>query len=343
MTEDAALFMLLKLVSDSGHIGVAEVTVKPTWSGISLRSLAASVEDIFVPMLAGADLSDAAAVRNRLDGVPENASAKTLIDNACWDLRAAAIGVPLWQLWSGKAVVPLSWAVTKQSPHAMASEAAEMVERHGFGTLKVKGGQGAQTDLAGLRAIRAAVGESVRLYVDANGAYRRDEALDYVQRMTDAGAELVEDPCALLPDEEFQALQQRCGSPVLVDFGCASRRDAALFVERGARALSLKPGRFGLSDTRTMRDLALASGCITVVGLFGESALGTLTALQLAATLPQQSLPAEVTWFLAMTEQIVKEGIHISNGAVEMPRSAGLADAIDWGKLDALAVQGGAS
>ena len=91
IVEETAQFLLLKLVSDTGHTGVAEMTIKPTWTGASLRSLAASIEDVFVPLLEKQqDLSDPALVRCQLDGIPENHAAKALIDNA-----VSTIPIPL--------------------------------------------------------------------------------------------------------------------------------------------------------------------------------------------------------------------------------------------------------
>ncbi len=37
IVEEAAPFVLLKLTSDAGDVGVAEITVKPTWCGGSWR------------------------------------------------------------------------------------------------------------------------------------------------------------------------------------------------------------------------------------------------------------------------------------------------------------------
>jgi L-alanine-DL-glutamate epimerase-like enolase superfamily enzyme len=337
IVEEAAPFVLLRLQSDSGAVGVAEITVKPTWCGVTARSLVTALEEIFLPLIAGIDLDDPVALRAVLERVPENRAAKALIENACWDLHAAARGRPLWQLWEGTRRVELSWALTRQAPAAMAAEAADMVARHGFRTLKVKGGQGFDIDLAGMREIRAAVGDAVRLYVDANGAYSAAQALDYTRTMADAGAVMVEDPCALAPDAGFRKLQQESPVPLLVDFGCGSLRDAVLFLEQGARALSIKPGRFGLSSARVMQELARRSGCAPVVGLMGESALGTLAALQLAAAIPAPPLPAEPTWFLAMTEQITTLTPEIVGGAVDLPEAASLAGLVDWRALQELA------
>jgi L-Ala-D/L-Glu epimerase len=141
---------------------------------------------------------------------------------------------------------------------------------------------------------------------------------------------MVEDPCALAPDSNFRKLQQGCPVPILVDFGCASLRDAALFIEQGARALSVKPGRFGLSNARAMQTLALDADCAPVVGLMGESALGTLAGLQFAAALPHPLLPAELTWFLAMIERITTITPTIVDGVVEVSPCASLGELIDW-------------
>jgi L-alanine-DL-glutamate epimerase-like enolase superfamily enzyme len=336
IVEDAAPFVLLRLTADNGAEGVAEITVKPTWCGVTARSLIAAIEDIFLPLLKKADLSDPAGVRQTLDGVPENHAAKALIDNACWDLYAAHNGRPLWQIWNGSPDIALSWAVTRQAPQAMAVEAADMVARYGFRTLKIKGGQGFETDIAGIRAIRRAVGDAIRFYVDANGAYPPDKATDYARAIADAGVMLLEDPCPLVPDANFRKLQDQSPLPILVDFGCTSVRDAHLFHEQGARALSIKPGRFGLSHSHAMLKLMQQNGGSAVVGLMGESALGTLAGLQFAAAVPSPLLPAELTWFLAMKEQIVGEVPLISDGSLKLSDQSSLAAMIDWSVLNSL-------
>jgi L-alanine-DL-glutamate epimerase-like enolase superfamily enzyme len=330
IVEEAAPFVLLRLTADTGESGVAEVTVKPTWGGITARSLSATIEDIFIPLVRTLDLSDPHAVRRALDRIPENLAAKALVDNACWDLHASALRRPLWSHWGGRKRVDVSWAVTRQTPQAMAEEAVAMCARHGFRTLKVKGGQGFETDIEGIRAIRAATGEGVALYVDANGAYAMEQAADYARAVADAGATVIEDPCPLIPDAAFERLRRQSPIPLLVDFGSWSVRDARLFLEHGAQALSVKPGRFGLSESRLMAEAAGRVGCGIVAGLMGESTLGTFAALQFAAALQKPMLPAELTWFLAMDERVTRWLPAIADGAVELPDIASATEIVDW-------------
>jgi L-alanine-DL-glutamate epimerase-like enolase superfamily enzyme len=122
--------------------------------------------------------------------------------------------------------------------------------------------------------------------------------------------------------------------PILVDFGCASLRDAHLFLEQVATALSVKPGRFGLTHARAMHDIAASKNCNAVAGLMGESALGTVAGLQFASTIAAPILPAELTWFMAMTEQVISEMPPIVDGSITLTESPSLAAQIDWNALE---------
>src|SRR5919201_1647598 len=226
--ERSGLFALLKLVSDAGATGIAEGTIKNTWSGVSPRALLAALEDVILPAVRDADLADDDAVYAALSRIPENRLAKALVSNACWTMRAAAQKKLLWQLLGGSAQAEVCWTVTRRPPAQMAAESAEYCERYGFRTLKVKGGQGIETDLRALAEIRRAVGEQVALYVDANAAYSREDAPEYVQQLADAGAVVAEDPSPLAPDAQFEALQREARIAILVDGSCTSVRDAQL-------------------------------------------------------------------------------------------------------------------
>jgi L-alanine-DL-glutamate epimerase-like enolase superfamily enzyme len=331
--EDHGVFVLLRLTGDDGTEGVAEATVKPTWSGVSVRSLRAVIEDLLIPALADVDVLDAEAVAAALARFPENHLAKMLMDNACWTMRAARHGRPLWDLFGGTDEVELSWTVTRAAPDRMAADAAEAVGRHGFAALKIKGGQGLQTDLAALSMIRAAVGAEVSFTVDANSAYRVDEAPDYVRAIAEAGAVVAEDPCPLRPDAAFEALVRDSTIPVLVDSPCRSLRDAVPFAERGATALSVKPGRIGFTEARKIVDMARSRGIGVCSGMYAESALGTLLSLQFSAALRSPVVPAEQSFFLGMREQVLRELPEIRNGRIKLSRSGDYSAPVDWERV----------
>lgn len=326
--ESSSDYALLKLVADDGGVGIAEGVVKPSRTGYSPRSLAVTLEEVILPRLRGVELSDAAAVRDAFKWFDGNLGARALVDNACWSMRSMAAKKPLWKQWGGKQEVDVLWIVTRQKPSLMAAEAAEMCKRHGLRTLKVKGGQGLETDLEAIAEVRAAVGPGVELSMDANRHYPAQGIGSYVRAIADAGVTVVEDPCSLTPDNDFQRLQQECSVPLLVDFACTSKEDARLFLDRGARALMAKPGRVGLSEALEIDALCAARGATVSLGMYYESALGIALSLQAAAALKSRLILPPEHFFLMLTQQVAKG--EVKDGRYRLPDEADLSMLVDW-------------
>jgi L-alanine-DL-glutamate epimerase-like enolase superfamily enzyme len=329
-SENCGDYVLLKLVADSGAVGIAEGVIKPARTGYSPRSLAVALEDVILPQLRQVNLADAKAVAAALGKVPENRLAKALVDNACWTLRAAAAGKPLWEMWGGKREVDICWMVTRQSPARMAAEAAEACGKYGVRSLKLQGGQGWDTDTRMLAEVRSAVGKGVELMVDANGSYTRDEALEYVRALAHAGVSVSEDPCPLAPDAAYSALQRDCGLALLVDLSCASADDARLYVGRGARALAAKPARIGFSEAREIDAIAAGGHARLAVAVYYESALGTLISLQQAAAVKSPRIPSSHSFFMLLKSQVTRLSPQIRGGKIELPNDADLEKFVDW-------------
>jgi L-alanine-DL-glutamate epimerase-like enolase superfamily enzyme len=330
-------FMLLRLTADDGTVGVGEVHVNPAWFGVTFRSLQVALEELFVPILTDIDLAEPQAFRKRAAAYAENRSAKALVDAALRDLANASGGVPFWTEY-GEERPEVCWTLTRQSPARMAEEAAEMVARHGFTTLKLKGGQGIDVDREGFRAIRNAVGADVRFFVDCNGHYPVEEAPRYLEMLAAEGIVAVEDPCPIRPNAAFARLQQQSALPIVLDAPCPSLREAELFCELGARAIALKLGRIGISESFAISGVARRSGCAVHVGLTMESTLGSLAALGVAKHLtdPVGWLPAETTVYLMHADRITIDPLPVTGGRVTLPAVSGLAQLVDWERVERL-------
>lgn len=334
--ESGGDFVVLKLTDTDDHVGAAEATTKAYWSGASLRTLVAALEDLFLPRFMDVDVGDLDAVIARLNRVPDNTVAKGLIASACMDLQAAAHGAPLWKQWGGASAVPLSWTVSRQSPDLMAIEAAEMVAAYGFKALKVKGGQGPALDYRAIRDIRAAAGADLDIYVDANQAYDLVTSRDYVKGLADLGVVMAEDPYAMKANEEFRAFAETSPIPILVDTPCISARDAEAFFAHGAVAVSVKPGRIGLAEARNCAAAAKRHGRAIVAGFFGESDLGSAVNAQLAASVSERgiSLPAELSFFLMMREPLLTAPLRVSGGIMHLPGTPSIGGLVDWARIE---------
>ena len=324
--ESSSDYALLKLVADDGAVGIAEGVIKATRTGYSPRSLAATMEDVLLPLLEGVDLRDAAAVAKAFSWLDGNLAGRALIDNACWAMRG----------FDAKgSEVPVTWIVTRRPPAQMAAEAADMCRRYGFRSLKLKGGQGRDTDLKVIAEVRQAIGEGIELSMDANRAYPAAGIADYVRAIADAGVAVAEDPCALAPDPQFEKLQRDCRIPLLVDFACVSRLDAELFLDRGARALMIKPGRIGLTEAMEIDRRCAARGADVSLGMFYESALGTALSLQIRLQ-SRRILPAEHAFFLLLTEQVAAG--EVKDGKYRLPAERDLSRLVDWTAVRRLAL-----
>src|SRR5690606_30729840 len=180
------------------------------------------------------------------------------------------------------------------------------------------------TDRAALRAIRSAVGQEVVLTVDANGAYPMTEALNYIGLLADEGVAVAEDPAPLTPGSSLTELVTAAALPILVDSPCVTAADARAYIAAGARALSVKPGRVGFAECAAIAELAAAAGVALRSGLYAESALGTLSSLQQAASIPSPLVPAEQSFFLLMSSQILHGPLAVSEGRLRLPAAADL-------------------
>lgn len=332
--------LLLVIETDQGIRGVGETPIRLHWHAATLKSLKVVIEEVFLPQMRELDLADENAVRTFLGGIKEHPLAKCLIDTACWDLRARAAGVALWQLLGASdPKVPISWTLTRAKPSDMAREAETAVERYGIEAFKVKTGQGFETDRTALQDIRRAAGDDVELYADSNGAHRAEDVPAMSKLLADLGVLLFEDPCSLEPNDTFRDIQNSSQLPILVDNSCRSLAEAKLFLDVGAKALSVKVMKSGISESRVISDLAKGEDARVAVGISAATALGAMNALALSASLSANArcAPCEETFFATM-QDILIERLAIKNGCVELPATSGYEPLIDWDRVSALRV-----
>jgi len=100
------------------------------------------------------------------------------IDMAIWDLRAKALGVPLYRLLGGSSRPIPAYAggvsLGYQEPKKLVDEAQVHVEA-GYKAVKLRIGDTVDRDLARIAAVRKAFGDSLAILTDANTGYRLED------------------------------------------------------------------------------------------------------------------------------------------------------------------------
>jgi L-alanine-DL-glutamate epimerase-like enolase superfamily enzyme len=118
------------------------------------------------------------------------------VDAALWDLKARLLELPLFRvLGAARAEIPAygSGGFTSYSTRRLQEQLGGWAER-GLRMVKMKVGRDPPADASRVRAARAAVGEEVGLFVDANGAYAPKQALDLGERFAASGVTWLEEP-----------------------------------------------------------------------------------------------------------------------------------------------------
>jgi L-alanine-DL-glutamate epimerase-like enolase superfamily enzyme len=122
------------------------------------------------------------------------------VDIALWDLKAKALGLPLYRLLGPYTdTVPIygSGGWTNLSEKELVKEQVGYVER-GIKRVKMKVGKDFGTaeeeDIRRLAAVRRAVGDDVEVYVDANNGYYAKQAIVMSRRFEDYNVKWFEEP-----------------------------------------------------------------------------------------------------------------------------------------------------
>lgn len=151
-----------------------------------------------------------AAVRNL--GRPGIASmAISAVDAALWDLKAKLLDLPLAALLGRtRRSVPVygSGGFTTYSFGRLQDQLRAWVEQ-GIRSVKMKIGTVPAADFDRVRAAREAIGERTALFVDANGAYSRKQALRFAEAVASLGVTWFEEPVSSDDLEGLRLLRDR--------------------------------------------------------------------------------------------------------------------------------------
>lgn len=158
----------------------------------------------------GAWLAMFEALRNI--GTPGLGSAAiAAVDNALWDLKARVLGLPLVKLFGAvHASVPVygSGGFTSYSDHRLTSQLDRWVG-DGIGMVKMKVGSEPSQDIERVRIARQAIGPHASLFVDANGAYDRKQALAFADAFSALGVSWFEEPVSSDDLEGLRLIRDR--------------------------------------------------------------------------------------------------------------------------------------
>jgi len=174
-----------------------------------------------------------------------------------------------------------------------AADAARAARRAGYGTLKLKvGGIAPDAEQARIAAVRSAVGDALRLRIDANGAWSAEQALLLLEQLEPFALELAEQPVPAGDLTGLCRLHRTSRTPIAADESLAlAEGRAALLAGELASIAVLKPMVLGgLGPAVALATAARARGIPSIVTTTFEGPLGAAAALHLAAAIGSADL-----------------------------------------------------
>jgi L-alanine-DL-glutamate epimerase-like enolase superfamily enzyme len=212
------------------------VVVARPWAGgqaglgftYATGACATLIREVLAEVVVGADPMDvtgtwAAMVRQiRNQGRPGICSmAIAAVDVALWDLKARLLGQPLCRLLGAvRDRVPVygSGGFTSLTDEQLVAQLTGWAQDDGIGRVKMKVGTawGSRPgrDLERVALARRALGDQVELYVDANGAYGRKQAIRLGRAFAVEGVSWFEEPVSSDDLEGLAQVRGACSADV---------------------------------------------------------------------------------------------------------------------------------
>lgn len=190
------------------------------------------------------------------------------VDVALWDLKARLMDLPLTTLLGAvRTSVPIygSGGFTSYSDEQLRKQLAGWIDR-GILRVKMKIGRDAKADVPRVTVAREAIGPDAELFVDANGAYSRKQALEQAEKFAETGVSWFEEPVS---SDDLEGLR--------------------LLRDRAPAGMEIAAGEYGYDSWYFQR--MLAAGAVDVLQADATRCGGITGFLQAAALCEAHHLP----------------------------------------------------
>lgn len=333
-------FLILKVHTDEGIIGLGEVTCTPGWSGEDQVTSAHFIRTHLEPALVGRDPTRIEELTRTMHrALANNVFTKAGIEMALWDILGKIAGLPVYRLLGGpvRDFVPTKFSVSGVEPER-AAEIARWAVELGFRAMKVKVGIDPEADVARVRAVREAIGPHVRLGADANGGWLPRVAIHTIERLAEFDLYFVEQPVPALDVSWLADVRKRAPMPIVADESVFHLQDAMSVVRSNAAdVLSIYVGKGGgIGAMRKTAALAEAAGIVCTVGSNLEMGIASAAMIHVAMATPgidAEAFPCDILSPFYYQGDLLAQPLEIDAGSARPFERPGLGVELDEAKV----------
>ncbi len=329
--------VLVEVYTDEGIVGIGEAFTIPEVALVAISKF-------YKPMLLGENPLDVERLWEKMyfgagySGVKGvMIEALSGIDIALWDLRGKAENKPVWQLLSN----PATQQPSKLSLHAYAAggfwspldetitELTSYVER-GFDGVKMKVGLGIEEDARRVAAVRQAIGDDVKLMMDANCGYTVEQAIELGKRVEEQNVHWFEEPVIVEDWDGYKKVRESLNVKIAGGEGEYTRWGFRELMGRGcvdvAQPDTMRCG--GLTESVKIAQIAASFNTAYAPHVFC-SVVGLVASLHIAAVAPTFEIFEFDMTPNPLRTHLTKTPIAAKASRVLVPNGAGLGVELD--------------
>ncbi len=347
LSHSVSPFLLVKIHTDDGIVGVGEASCTARWSGEDQVTAAHFIDRYFTPLLIGENVDDVDRLNVKFAAaVAGNFFTKSAVEMALWDIVGKVQSKPVWQIAKtndaalSALVVPTKWSVSGVEP-AKAAEIASWAVAQGFSKMKVKVGIDPREDLARVRAVREAVGPAIKLGVDANGGWRAPGiAIETINQLCDqCQIYFAEQPVPAGNPATMAEVRRNVPVPIIADESVYTLDDAMILARaEAADVFSVYIGKSGgIGPARAIVEFAQSVGIKCTIGSNLELGVGSAAMIHLALSAPgidADTYPCDIIGPLFYEDDILAEPLPIGGGSARVHDRPGLGVELDKEKVE---------
>jgi L-Ala-D/L-Glu epimerase len=339
---------LVAVETDAGITGYGEIAPLPEFSGTSLADALRLLPEL------GRELEGKmlVALLNWLESQNQDAQLPApllsgletaLLDAAGQDRGESiatllACNYPYEHAEQAAGILPTSIpvnAVISGATTAVAVDRACAAIAAGFTCLKLKITEASQEMIERVATIRAAIGSEPHLRLDANEAWNLKQAQLMLDQCSPYAIEYVEQPLPARDLDGMASLRHTSRIPLAADEALSNLASVRRMLQaEAADILILKPQLSGgLYASRQIIQEASRRGIACVITSTLEAGIGVAAALHLAAASPEITLACGLATLDLLADDLLQDGLYISQGRIAVPTGPGLGVRLDLAAL----------
>lgn len=285
---DSAEDIIIKVIADTDEVGYGNAPPTAVITGDSQESVVAAIRDTIGPKIIGMDVDHLEEIMTTIDSAMlHNHSAKAAVDIAVYDLFGKKYQIPLYKLFGGyRSELTTDLTISLNQPDEMVRDSQEAVAQ-GYTDLKLKVGNDPELDIKRVKAIRDAVGDNVKIRLDANQGWNPKEAVRTIRRFEDMGIniELIEQPVKAHDFQGLKYVTDHVETDIMADESAFGTYEVfELLAMRACDLINIKLMKAGgLHNALKIANFAETVGVQCMMGCMLESKVGITASASIAA------------------------------------------------------------